>query len=391
MKLATLKSPILFKTDYSKANFQSIGCSNRKKHKCDKKLCKYGGNFFYQNLDDLYLFILHHNYTKKYCFSELKTTYFKLFWDFDIDGQMLDNLKENNNNFDSNNFFDYIISKIVNSLKYYIDIESDNQLDYIYCDRTDNLPKIHLYFPNLIVNKSYALVIRNKTIVNILEDNIFNLSINQINKIIDPSVFQSNGIRLPFQTKQGQTAYYKINTQKSVWKNIPKDYLEQLKLLSVRTNNLDINFVTNKNENLLSFLDDDKDKIFSPAKIQKFIKIIMDCEIHKKNTECNEPNELQIESVNVNLFWELLDNLSIERLINFISWKPIIFLCKNYKLNDHAHNISKKAHNYDFNKTEELLNAKNNFELQYTISSLYFWSNHDNPEKHKEIIKNISK
>ncbi len=348
--------------DITKANFMSMG----------NKI----GNFYFDNPNILYQFIVKNKQAKQYCFIEKKTKLYKLFWDFDIDNNMLIYFTDNQINFTE--FWDYIIAKVVEALKYYID-EENNFFNYIYSNRTDVKHKLHVYFPNIIVDNSYALVIRNKVVQLIKNDNIYDLSDIYIDKIIDKSVFKANGLRLLFQSKKDQNGYYVLDRQKSTFKNIPKNRIEQLKLVSIRTNEEAINFKPTVNKDFFPLLELDKE-------VTKVKKI-------KVKKKIRDTNKKSIKSnYQYDFIYSLANNLSIERIDNYESWRDFVFLCGNYGWDNIAHQISKRSSKYNKNEVDNLLTiSKNDHNNMLTIGSLIYWSNVDNPINHKSIMDNYNK
>ena len=70
--------------------------------------------------------------------------------------------------------------------------------------------KLHLYFPNIILDNKYGQTIRLKLIDYLKADNIYDLTDAQLNDIIDKCVFSQNSIKLLFQQKKGETRYYQL-------------------------------------------------------------------------------------------------------------------------------------------------------------------------------------
>lgn len=230
-------------TEYNLVNFTGYG---------DKK---WHGMFNFPDLKIVYEFTLTSQYAKKYAFVEQKTNYFKFFLDIDI--------KE------SNLTKDFIMSeKFTHLLKYVVDSAdkifkkhttlTDDLTKYIYCDKNiddsvcnpdinesaNNKEKynkgIHIYYPNIIVNKTCALNIANLLINHLKANDDLCLNEKQYRNIIDLSVYKGNGLRILFQEIDGY--YYKINKELSTYEILTDDKLEQLKLTSLRTLNDKCNF-----------------------------------------------------------------------------------------------------------------------------------------------------
>jgi hypothetical protein len=400
------------------ANFLSMGCDTHKHYINSKKelpispfvygQCKDGGNYRFPNPNDLYNFILNSKWAMKYCFAELKTEYFKLFYDLDIDQDVLDYLTEHTENFNMDQFWNYLIRFIIIGLKYYID-DDEQTFGYIFSDRLDKNYKLHLYFPNIILHGPFALTIRYKIINLILEDGSYNLTFEHLNKIFDSCVYEANGIRLLFQVKKDEMLGYEINFKKStylrnlrktkrdVYDNIRNDRVEQLKTVSIRTLETDTNFwLTYNNENFpLLYVDaDDYADKFLRNKGSKG---------NKNNGQNNIKNyKIKDEAFKLkydkqkNKIFDLLNNLSKVRLSAYETWSKVVFLCKNYikngnpEMREVAHNISKNGDGYTYQSVENIINSNDNDTDKLTIGSLIMWSKEDNPEKHKEILKKYS-
>jgi hypothetical protein len=352
------------------------------------------GNYYFPNLNTFYNFIINNRLANRYCFIETKTPCYKLFFDFDIDDiprtgenfSMLEYFFKNK--IDLSKFWKYIINKVICALKYYIaENNGDKLFEYVYSRRTDVKYKLHLYFPNLIVNNRTALTIREKMIDLIKEDNIHNLTDGYINKIIDASVFKANGIRIPFQSKKYQNGHYVLSCSKSTSK-IPDSKFDQLKLVSIKTNANFINFEPKLGDNDLSLLEHDG-MIVVPKK-SKSIKNRKNNN-GRNNVYDDGSKELLECNYEYNFIYSLADNLSIDRLDDFEDWRLFVLLCGNYRWSHIAHKISKKSSKYNKIMINDLLNAKNTGDDLMTIASLIRWSNKDNPTKHKEIMDEHNK
>lgn len=197
-------------------------------------------NFYFPNLVALYEYISKLKSSNDYCFVEVRTQYFKLFFDLDSDN---DNGFLNMNNYQD--FWLYIISKIIISLKQYVKNKDENKFLYIYSDREDKINKLHLYFPNIIIDDLDGLAIRRLIIKQIKADNKYKLKDVFLEALIDSAVYKKCGIRILFQPKPNESGYYKINVEKSTLTNIPTDKIEQLKLTSIRTNARQKNILNN--------------------------------------------------------------------------------------------------------------------------------------------------
>jgi hypothetical protein len=310
---------------------------------------------------------------KNFCMVERKTQYFKLFWDFDIDTKHR-KLFQKFENINMPMFWMFIISKLLEVLKAFIIEKNDKTFKYIYSDRTDINHKIHVYFPNIILNSEYCLILRSELIKTLIKNNKYNLTEEDYKLIIDASVFKANGLRLLFQCKPHQKGYYKINPGLSTIKKIPKTKEEQLKLTSIRTSRFtpNVKFVNYEKFDMpLIEVEKEKSKIKEKQELTT-----VDPEAIKRIRETN---------YDMNLITKLANNLSIQRVTNYETWFQFCFLCRNYGWVDLAHEISKKAKNYDKQAVNTLLNSNAKGKL-FTIGSLMYWSKKDNPKEHQKIL-----
>ena len=235
-------NPYNFKIDKDQANFRSMGTK--------------AGNFMIDDktITNFYQFVASDE-SAQFCFLEVKSEYFKLFWDFDVKEQFIDLFKDIN----FEEFWDYIIETILKVLKKYIKEDTKEIFNYIYSDRNDLKNRIHVYFPNIKIDCDSAL-----TLALIFKNELKNdkkYKINNydeiINEMVDLSIFTYNGLKLLFQKKKDQTGFYKINLKKSTYP-IPNDPIKQLAISSIRTNETKINFTTIKKKNSENSLLDDK-------------------------------------------------------------------------------------------------------------------------------------
>ena len=147
---------------------------------------------------------------KQFCMVELKAPVFQLFFDLDINDKINSETGEHSNIYkwffvvnkiDIHEFWRYMIKLINKTLKYYINGITKDQLLYIYSDRTDKDYKVHIYYPNINVNKQIATQIRDKLLNIILDKNKYGLTDILLNDLIDPRVYTDTGLRLMFQRK----------------------------------------------------------------------------------------------------------------------------------------------------------------------------------------------
>lgn len=226
----------------------------------------------------------------------------------------------------------FIINHFNEVLKYYINVQSD-EITYIYSDREDKENKLHIYYPNIIINKYHALTIRKKVINNILGDinNKYGLDSDTWIKIIDASVYKANGLRVLGQKKPHERCGYKINIEKSTYSealscskvnafstygNIKTDILKQFQLTSIRTDNNEVNILLNVDENGYSFLYRDTEKLE--------IKNAIENQNERQSKKVNKNNN-NMENTIENIKQEFLFLTCPRKLI-----KAITDLCEKY-------------------------------------------------------------
>lgn len=369
--------------DNINANYLSIGClknnvCTKNKNGCKTEQCKCCGMFKFDQ-DTLYNYITDNYETSQYCFVERRTEYFMLFFDLDV----AENIIEENKLAE---LFDFIIDNITKVLSYYIRMKnSKKELRYIYSDRNDKRNKLHIYFPNIILNKHHCMAIREKLIEYILKDNKFGV-LGEISyrTIIDESVYKQSGLRLLFQKKPHEKGYYGINFEKSTYKKLSANKYDQLVVTSVRCNNDCINVKLNMDDNECELLANDTEIIMNNVNMSGDKKI----KRQKINDNINIGKHEKLKlTVPIGMVEELFKNLSKDRYSQFDSWIRIVLLCKNYGLYDLAHIISKYCmEKYNKVELDGILYSNGHCKNPITIGSLFEWSKKDNLEEHKKII-----
>jgi len=334
-----------------------------------------GGNF---SIDKKGVSSLYNSISKfeldDFCFVEKKTPYFKLFWDFDISDDLLPKFKKIN----IPDFWNYMITILLAVLRSFIIAKDNKTFSYIYSDRTDINHKIHLYFPNIVLNSEYCLLLQKEFIRELMEDDRYDLTAEEYNKIIDTSVFKANGIRLLFQKKKNQTGYYTINTKKSTITRIPEDKSQQLTLTSIRSarNSINVELIMDEDQEL-PLLDILKEK----REIKQKIKY----ETNQLDADPEEIKMMDNYDFDMKIVEQLANNLSEKRIRDYPTWLQFVFLCRNYGWTELAHRISQKVSNYSKNAVNKVLHSKAKGKL-FTIGSLLYWSKSDNPKQHFQIV-----
>ena len=152
--------------------------------------------------------------TKKYCFVERKTEYYILSWDLDFKEDLDECYKENHEKITK-----HIIEKINESIDEII-INADK--DYVYAESTKGLGK-HIYYIFIITDIKLHLRLYDMVIKKIEKEKKYNKEL--IEKIIDKTVCENNGIRLFGCIKDG--GYYYPVKEKSTYEingDIEKDF-----------------------------------------------------------------------------------------------------------------------------------------------------------------------
>ena len=405
-------NPNSYRASNDVANYLSIGCRITNTHPAiDPKSCTHPGIFSITdtNINLFYDFISKHkdDTGKLWCFVERRTPFFMFFSDFDIDKYLPQNI-------DGNEFCLFLIANIINALKYYIHLsENEHELLYIYSDREDKA-NFHLYFPNIILSSHHALAIRNKALELLKANNKFGIAEDLYDNIVDDSIYKGAGLKLLFQKKPHEDKYYKINLDKSTYKKIPTSMVDQLKLTSIRNKAIGINFYLNMNiDGVIPLLMEDIDRFKiqqeQPPKILKQIKknikpkkrqknniIVDDTDNDKENENDCEDTEEDVKKnalleydVPWKIIMRLINNLKKERFYDYNTWISLIFLCKNIGLLKLGHKFSKQfPDKYNKEEIDKIYDNDSEYnKKQISISSLFYWSNIDNSDEHKKIIK----
>jgi hypothetical protein len=392
-------------------NYRGMGCKFKNKEDNEDKdkdkdnhICerKWSGNYYYNNPSHLFRFLLENTKASEYCMTECTTEYFKYFVDLDMNNDVLNTIRTNHANFNYHNYWKSLIDILLETLVYFIDQTTINSplFEYLYSVKTRANHKIHLNFPRIIINKRYALTIRDKVIEQIKKSN---LPLKEHIDVIFDKLPYATSLRLLSQRKCGEKAAYDIDINRSTYKikgfanyekykkkllkgtitNKGKEELNQTKFAmlhrtSIATNHAEINFKKKLGNNNIPLLDLEVtneetqifrsgNKIYSSRRHAKQqqpnntkesyngprlgdnrdinIDITQDATGNSDGTvtlnmpkQCNGVNDIVIT---IELFAKLLLNLSQKRIEEYIGWLNLEFLCKNYGLYKVAHQISR--------------------------------------------------
>lgn len=314
---------------------------------------------------------------RDYALVEVKTEYYVLSFDFDFK-PLSEKNKEFFNLYDKkeDNITETIISQIEIVLQ---DMFVKPDTRYILCDKNSG-KGIHLYYPNVIINKS----INQYIISNVLEycyvNKSFGLPKQVWNKIIDPCISKGNGLRLLYFCKDG--SYYQPNYDLSSF-DLPRDRVEVFKLCFMRTDR------TSHSPAIRDGL-----KFSNNDPYEKIVNV-NEKQIKKKSNSIKQINDKLEEqfvdikklelTIPLNIVKELLNVLSLDRIDSYFSWIDLVFICKNYNLKNELIEISKKSNKYD-DKALQYINRifKSNKPIPkffFTERTLIRWAMFDNPKQ----------
>jgi len=310
----------------------------------------------------------------RYCLIPFKTEYYNLIWDFDykID-KHFNELKHLVNEFD--NITLTIINKIIDIIKNTF-VYDDKTIQYIYAIKNIGYG-VHVYFPNVIVNKVIHSYIYKKTLEELEKDKFLNKQLLDI--IFDACVSKANGLRMFYFIKDDNYYY-------------PIQYKSTYKFGDKREQNI-----------LLSYTNTNNNEVLPKLKID--IELINECvykvdnikkEKDKKNNIIKHEIEYyeDIEYIDLDnkkeLFKELLNVLDIKRIDAYDSWISLVCLFKTYGLKKEIIEFSKKSSKYDdvsIKTINNIFRQKTN-KKSLTIGSLFFWCYND---KYFETVRLLEK
>jgi hypothetical protein len=287
-----------------------------------------------------------------YGFVECKTQYYRLMFDLDYkekDPLVLPHIKYHQN------ITKYLIDKIITAITYMI---KDPNVEYIYAIKNQGYG-VHLYWPNIILDKELHSQIYELTIELIKIDQFKQIDkvMDIISKIFDESVCRSNGLRLFYNTVNGN--YYYPSAELSTFK-FPTDKKYHFKFCLINTTNTHYNFE----------LTDDYIKVL---KIEK--ELNSEKSIDRYTEKYIEPE------VNKKLFMELIQVLDDDRWNNYNTWIDLVFLFRTYDFKDELIKFSKESNKFD-NSSETTINNIFSKPIvvsrKKTIGSLIYWCKSDN-------------
>ena len=327
---------------------------------------------FYIPYDVMSNLLIEKNIYTSYALVEVKSEYYKLMFDID--------LKENK---EYSAFIkgkeDEITNLIISNINYIIEqtIVEPN-LAYVFCDK--NIGEgIHLYYPEIIVDKYLHQYIQNKVFDKCVSSETIKLDDWVWNKVCDKSVAKANGLRLPYFEVDG--GYYKLNEEKSTYK-FPENKIEKIKLCMINTEIKKYNFV-------LKITDDEFKHLFdAPVKKPKNNKkTVIVKGIKNKKTDISKQDDIQINELEYmdlgdkkQLCIDLLNILNVKRIDDHKTWLSLVLFAKNYGLYNEIIEISKKSIKFNTDAITtiyDLFHKTTDNDKILTFGSLIYWAKED--------------
>jgi len=286
--------------------------------------------------------------------------------------------------------------------KFNSDPNFNNLSDYSFNPTYNN--GVHLYFPNIIVNSELHLVIYQIAFNSFLLENSYNLSKDNLKKIIDDVVVKGNFMRLfyfHFYDNKNNIInyYYPVSSLSTfIFDSNPTINISHSFCVSLNTPNL----ILNNNYEQYRDLYVNSKVVFKSTPKTKNIKKIKKNISNNSNSNSDSDNESNNESNNTSdkkyiksiidykfdsdndklSFFTSLTNILTDKYYNdYNKWIKIIFLLKNYNLYDLAISFSQKSSSKFDNNSINIINNIFN-------SNCIFLNNNLQP-KTPEITQNI--
>jgi hypothetical protein len=264
-------------------------------------------------------------FLQNYAFVESKTDYYVLVFDFDFkDKNDKGFVSKTNKPLDIKKDVNEQSVKIVSNIVQYItivlnEVFSEPNSNYIYCDKNIG-HGVHLYYPNIIVNKTIHNEIMFRLYKYLNNDSTYDFSDYVWTKIVDGCVSNANALRLPYFYYNDN--FYRYNCAMSTYK-MPCIISSVVSKCCVRTDKTEC-------EPSLKITIEPKQK-----------KIKTQNTNTDKNKSAIEMDKFEMFTESVDLVKKLLDVLSVDRLKTYDTWMPVMCLCKNYGMFDMAVKLSK--------------------------------------------------
>jgi len=319
---------------------------------------------------------------------ENKSEYYTLI--FDLDYKDDEKTKSLLDNYNPQDITFYIIDKIEQVLRFFIE---DPKMEYVYCDKNKG-NGVHLYYPNLVINKELGGAIYEKLLEDIKEENCHEHIDKELwNSIIDPCTFEGNGLRIPYTFVNNK--FYKVNKHLSTYK-IKGGHLlyNQLDAVKISRKDTKFNFRLKEDKNkfpiYISYLEKHNNSKPKKDNTRKNIKASK-----HKTTLTIDKSKIGYKKdyfklpISEKLFRNLCNNLKADRLKGLTNWRKFIYLCRNYGQKEICYEVCKKFPKFDTNAEkciENLFSKEIRRENCMTLKSLFKWSSEDNKEKHIKYI-----
>lgn len=316
-----------------------------------------------------------YQYYEPLCLVENKTKYYKLFFDFDYKYEKYP--KEYEGFLDKHDeITEYILLKIIDTLNETINL-TKKELEYVWAGKKISAGH-HVYFPNIIVDKSLHYYIFENTMKKIKNDKKYPLTL--IDKIFDECVSKANGLRL-FYFKCNNDYYYPIK-EKSTF-NIDEDPIKHFYLCIINTN------YSEYNNNL----------IISQDVIYKNIFVLNEKQKLKDDKKSLGKDEIEyvtdIKTLDLDdkkyLFKELINVLDFKRIDSYQSWISLVYLHKTYGLQEEITELSSKSKKFDDKAKQTIKDIFEDNKIvknKITIGTLIKWAIEDCPsEAYKSLYK----
>jgi hypothetical protein len=325
---------------------------------------KLGGSFTVP-ISMLPIICVENLYIHNFALVEVKTPYYKFMVDIDYKPDRLKELNASHILNKSIEITDFIIKNLIVVLN---ETFVDPIVSYIYLDKGEGFYGQHLHFPYITVNKMIHSYICKKLYSKCIKMKLSD-SDEIWDKIIDKSVANANGLRLPYFVFNGN--YYRPNWNKSTHKEITKRNKLVEKCL-IRTNEIELNY------ELQDSVFEDVNEVANDKRQTK--QIIYVTNVINKDHSNNQFISFK-DDKEENLFSDLLNILSIKRLDSNDTWFNIPLLCRSYNQLSLAIKICKKFSKYD-NSAEKRIRGlwSNKYILDncLKIGSLIKWAKDDN-------------
>jgi hypothetical protein len=317
---------------------------------------------FLTNEYTLTKYSLNNYHRTKYCFVPIKTEYYMLMWDLDYKILKHPELFDFKDKFDD--ITQYIIHYICESIN---ELFINPDITYIYADKNIGAG-VHLYFPNIIINKKVHAYLFNHIMQKMIKHNMYPENI--LNIVFDACISKANGLRMFYYYLKDN--FYKPNKDLSTF-----DF----------DDNPELHFK-------YCLINTDNKEISPKINIDMIIIDTFVFKIDKKNKESDIKNNIikeDIEYINdftylklddkKEMFIELTNLLNIKRIDDYDNWIKLVCLFKTYGLYTEIIELSKKSSKFNIDSIKHINNIfkkKRMSAKMLTIGSLIKWVSEDN-------------